>query len=299
MESIVANSTSEYLSDNMVAKHYKPESDESACSEGSTTQYDNGPPLISIVTVVFNDVKHIEDTIKSVVKQAYKNIEYIVIDGGSNDGTLDILRKYEDRIDYCVSESDEGIYDAMNKGIALANGKWINFMNAGDCFDHSLVLKNMSKGFMQDHVLVSGHVALFYEETFIETYGNQSIVPHQAAFFRTSEMKRLRFDLRYKILSDGELLSRMKCSEGFSALYIDIKVANFYLGGIGNHPRFLFNRMREELDLKSTNKESISFKWLFIQAINITGWLFYKILGERPYFTIFQKKVLALIKTFK
>jgi len=96
-------------------------------------------PLVSIVTVVFNGVKNIEQTIQSVLNQTYDNIEYIIIDGGSTDGTLDIIRKYEDVIDYWASESDNGIYDAMNKGIALAAGELINLLNADDFLEPAAV----------------------------------------------------------------------------------------------------------------------------------------------------------------
>ena len=97
-------------------------------------------PLITVVTVVYNDVKHIEDTILSVVNQTYPNIEYIIIDGGSTDGTVDIIKKYADHIAYWVSEPDKGIYDAMNKGLKKATGEWVNFMNSGDCFAQSKTL---------------------------------------------------------------------------------------------------------------------------------------------------------------
>lgn len=100
-------------------------------------------PLISIVTVSYNAVSTIEQTILSVINQTYPHIEYIIIDGGSTDGTVDIIKKYADRIAYWVSEPDKGIYDAMNKGIKVATGEWINFMNAGDCFANSKVLNEI------------------------------------------------------------------------------------------------------------------------------------------------------------
>ena len=92
-------------------------------------------PLISIITVVFNGGKTLEQTIQSVISQSYKHIEYIIIDGLSTDGTLDIIKKYEDQISYWVSESDNGLYDAMNKGILRANGEIIGMINSDDWYE--------------------------------------------------------------------------------------------------------------------------------------------------------------------
>ena len=89
-------------------------------------------PLISIITVVFNGEKYLEETIQSVINQTYSNVEYIIIDGGSTDGTLDIIKKYEDKIDYWVSEKDEGISDGFNKGIKLSKGKILGIINSDD-----------------------------------------------------------------------------------------------------------------------------------------------------------------------
>ena len=99
--------------------------------------------LISIVTVSYNAVLTIEQTILSVINQTYPNVEYIIIDGGSTDGTVDIIKKYEDKIAYWVSEPDKGIYDAMNKGVVVATGEWINFMNAGDIFTDGDVIDKL------------------------------------------------------------------------------------------------------------------------------------------------------------
>ena len=126
-------------------------------------------PLISIITVVFNGEKYLEETIQSVINQTYSNVEYIIIDGGSSDGTLDIIKKYEERIDYWVSEKDKGIYDAMNKGIDVASGEWINFMNAGDGFyaddvlDKIFILNQytpMQKGYEVDHTKTVAEISI-------------------------------------------------------------------------------------------------------------------------------------------
>jgi glycosyltransferase involved in cell wall biosynthesis len=89
-------------------------------------------PLLTVITIVYNNAKHIERTLLSVINQTYKNIEYLVIDGASTDGTLEIIQKYQNQISKIISEKDAGIYDAMNKGLALAKGDYILFMNSGD-----------------------------------------------------------------------------------------------------------------------------------------------------------------------
>src|ERR1700761_7114863 len=91
-------------------------------------------PILSVITIVYNNVNDIERTMLSVLNQTYGHIEYIVIDGKSNDGTLEIIKRYENRIAKLISEKDEGIYDAMNKGIAAATGDYVIFMNSGDEF---------------------------------------------------------------------------------------------------------------------------------------------------------------------
>jgi glycosyltransferase involved in cell wall biosynthesis len=100
--------------------------------QGLSPRWEEGWPVVSIITVVFNGAEMIEKTIQTVLGQTYPSIEYLLIDGGSKDGTIDIIRRYEDRINYWISEPDKGIYDAMNKGLAAATGDYVWFMNAGD-----------------------------------------------------------------------------------------------------------------------------------------------------------------------
>lgn len=101
---------------------------------------------VSVVTVVYNAVDKIAATLESVLDQRYEALEYIVVDGGSTDGTMEIINRYRDRLDIVISEKDNGIYDALNKGIALAGGEWIGIMNAGDCFASNDVLSRLFSG---------------------------------------------------------------------------------------------------------------------------------------------------------
>ena len=122
-------------------------------------------PLVSIVTVVYNGEKHLEESIKSVINQTYDNVEYIIIDGGSTDGTVDIIKKYEDKIDYWVSEKDGGIYDAMNKGIVISHGKIIGIVNADDLI-YPDTLAKVSQAFKNDEVMFTyGQVDLAGENS--------------------------------------------------------------------------------------------------------------------------------------
>ena len=119
-------------------------------------------PTISIITVAYNASNTIETTILSVVNQTYPNIEYIIIDGGSTDGTIDIIKKYESKITKWISEPDKGIYDAMNKGINLARGEWINFMNCGDSFYENNTLQVIS-----DTIINSKDINVIYGNSII------------------------------------------------------------------------------------------------------------------------------------
>ena len=197
---------------------------------------------ISIVTVCFNSVKTIEQTIKSVINQSYKYIEYIIIDGGSTDGTLDIIRKYESYISYWVSEPDKGIYDAMNKGINVASGELIAFINSDDWYDENAITH-----FAEAYTNQSADV-LYGDIVYIDEYGKEryesnaklnfdkmlytNILCHQAICVRTELMKNNLFDLRYKLLADYDFLLSLLVA-GYSFYYIgNYLIAYFRWGGV-------------------------------------------------------------------
>lgn len=165
-------------------------------------------PKITVVTVCYNCVTEIEDTIKSVIAQSYKDLEYIVIDGASNDGTLDIINKYKNNINVIVSEHDKGIYDAMNKGIELATGEWINFMNAGDTFFNKDSIKdffsiadvNSPNDILYGDTILVYPLGLYYKDCHPDDQKEHWC--HQSMFIRTSIMKQYRYDLKYKVRAD-------------------------------------------------------------------------------------------------
>ncbi len=201
-------------------------------------------PLVSIVTVVYNAEEHIEETIKSIINQTYYNIEYIIIDGGSTDKTKSIINKYTDRIDYFISEPDKGIYDAMNKGIKIATGEWINFMNAGDTFYNSNVLQSIfSRKDTYKYKLIYGNVNAFHKE-----YGINKIVgremdvndiymkmptSHQAIFCNSQAFKEIGvYNTDYKVIGDYEWFVRFyKKYRGKELWYINIIISNYSIEG--------------------------------------------------------------------
>lgn len=190
-------------------------------------------PLVSIVTVCYNAVDTIEETILSVINQTYPNIEYIVIDGGSTDGTKKIVEKYQHKIRRWVSEADNGIYDAMNKGICFATGKWINFMNAGDTYYDEKTI--------EDFIMrVSPYTDIAYGDTIIklavgrflqkaqdiDVLTNQMAFGHQAAFMKTSLHKNMPFETSYRSSGDYNFFYQAYM-KNYVFEYIPIIVANY------------------------------------------------------------------------
>ncbi|RRV00060.1 glycosyltransferase [Stutzerimonas xanthomarina] len=200
-------------------------------------------PLISVVTVVFNGGDFIEKTILSVLGQKYSNVEYIIIDGGSTDGTLDILRRYEGLIEYWVSERDSGIYDAMNKGAEIASGDWICFMNGGDLFFDDRVIHKIAESITPTSQVCFGKSLSTYEDMQVvryEDFGSSErdfyltkMPNHQAIFIRKDKYKSVRYSLDYRYCSDTDYLRRV-FDEAAYCEYPGF-VSRFELGGVSNY----------------------------------------------------------------
>lgn len=171
-------------------------------------------PIVTVITVVRNGEDTLEQTIQSVLRQTYVNIEYIIIDGASTDHTLDIIKKYEDKLALWVSKPDRGIYDAMNTGIRLATGEWINYMNAGDSFYSCDVIEKIFAGREEgadviygDHqIIYSSHRAKIEKAKESRKLWKGMMICHQSLFIRTKLLKNRKFDVSYRIAADFEML---------------------------------------------------------------------------------------------
>ena len=194
-------------------------------------------PKVTVVTVCFNAIGEIEETILSVINQTYPNIEYVIIDGGSTDGTVDIIKKYHDHINTWISEPDHGIYDAMNKGVLRSTGQWVNFMNAGDSFCSDSVVEEFMSKVESDTTIAYGNTVLVYElgERLdnpgpLEGLSKGMIFGHQSAFVDLDYHKNHLFDTSFRSSGDYNFFYKSYI-EGVKFQYIDISVAKYKAQG--------------------------------------------------------------------
>ena len=211
-------------------------------TQGYFKQSQEDKPLITVVTVVFNGEKFLEETILSVINQTYDNVEYIIIDGGSTDGTLDIIRKYEHAIDYWVSEKDDGIYDAWNKAVMLSFGKWLAFLGSDDFYEKN-ALELYSEKLEDSYDYISSLIVKLDEsEPSRVIYGNswswkvyQRImnVAHVGSLHNCSLFKEVGlYDIHYKIAGDYELLLRKRSK--LKSFFVSKVTATMRMGGISH-----------------------------------------------------------------
>ena len=191
-------------------------------------------PKITVAQVTYNCVSCLEESLLSVINQTYENVEYVVIDGGSTDGTLELLKKYKDKIDVLVSEPDGGIYDAMNKALSMATGDFIYFLGADD---HLLSWRTLEK--VAPKLVDSEHV--FYGQIYFEAFNllhkgkfnrfkrARFNYCHQAIFYPRGVYKCFRYDLKYRLFADNEYNFRV--SEKYPFKWIGETVAFYADGG--------------------------------------------------------------------
>lgn len=258
---------------------------------------------VSIITIVYNGAEEIENTIKSVISQTYSNIEYIIIDGGSSDGTVDILKKYDSQITYWHSKKDSGIYHAMNIGNNIATGDYIFFLNSGDFFASNEVVELINKGAAQYHYsLLAGRTKIYYNNIDlgivspplnIQLNDKSPAFSHQATFIHKSIYKKLAYNTIYSISADKEYWYRVKKVENFSVLFYDLNIASFGLGGVSNNHKNVLNRRLEDFYIEYKH-EGINFL-KFFKMIFKTILTYFITLNEDFYF----KKIYVTMNKFK
>lgn len=215
--------------------------------------------LISIITINYNELEGLSKTMQSVFEQTYTSIEYIVIDGNSTDGSKEYVENNADKLDYWVSEPDKGIYNAMNKGIKVANGEYLLFLNSGDSFYDKNILLEVSKQFLDKRSIYYCNVQRFYRngDAYIKKYPKElsfgffvdSTLPHQGTFIKKTLFNNyMYYNENYLIASDWEFWICLICKFNVSYKHIDLVISNFGMDGISNEESGKLKAEQERLE---------------------------------------------------
>ena len=244
---------------------------------------------ITIVTVVYNDAYTIEKTILSVRVQKFTNYEFIVIDGGSVDGTIDIVNYYSDKIDIIITEPDRGLYDAMNKGLNLATGKWIYFLNSGDYLLDRDTLQNVSALLEDSFDVVHFNCKVTNNDgqevntrrypKNIQEITRWPCIQHQSVFVRSSIVQgSYGFNLDYKILADYDLFLRLYINGKKFFFYKDIYISNYNSQGISAQKNSIDTLIKElkTIQLKQLKRTSK----LILYQLYLKKFLYYVPFGD-------------------
>lgn len=225
-------------------------------------------PCVSIITVCYNAADVIEKTIKSVVGQTYCNLQYIIIDGNSTDGTVDIINKYSNRVSVFVCEPDNGIYDAMNKGMKYIKGDWVNFMNAGDTFHDENVVNDIfgEKSIIGDDIkelkVIGGNTYnVCTKDSWVHYAEPSSVIPfrlpfsHQACFVRPP----FSFNLEYKIAADYKILYDIFYKYGEKSICsVNYIIADYQKDGSFS----TVNYRKAKAEYLKIQSRHMSFRWI-------------------------------------
>ncbi|WP_309642390.1 glycosyltransferase family 2 protein [Flavobacterium sp.] len=211
---------------------------------------------VSIITITYNDKAGLQKTFESVLNQTFKDFEFLVIDGGSSDGSKELIEEHQNQIDYWVSESDKGVYHAMNKGIKAAKGDFIIFMNSGDYFYNDKLLEEIAP-------MLTDEFDIYYGDNYkispnskrLKTYPEElkfsffyhSCINHQSTFIRRSLFEKyFYYNEDYKIASDWEFFVYVICYANVPYKYLKKTIAMYDFTGISSNPKFAALLLKEK-----------------------------------------------------
>lgn len=234
---------------------------------------------ISIITVCFNSEKYIQNTIESVLNQTYPNIEYIIVDGGSTDNTVNIIKSYGDKIKKFISEPDNGIYDAMNKGINLASGKIIGIINSDDFFSSKDIISKINSEFTDDFDAIYGDIAFVHPgnlKKHVRYYSGKNfrnwmlrfgiMPPHASVYIRKKVFDTFgNYKINFKVSADFELLVRFLYVNKIKVKYLNLNMVTMRTGGIST--RSLSGKMQINKDSVNACKENGIFSNMLFMLI--------------------------------
>lgn len=269
--------------------------------------YHKNKILVTIITVVFNGEKYIDNTIQSVLNQTYENIEYIIIDGGSTDQTIDIIRQYNNQISYWLSEPDEGISDAFNKGIALSKGEIIGILSSDDWYEENtveIIVEELMESYAE---IICGSSQFWNNEkkdfisfSSIELLEKEMTVNHATVFIKKDIYRKFGLFKNYQVAMDYELILRFKVNNVKFLVIPDI-LANVRVGGVSNSEWLkskIWITYKEVADIKTSllgNKTKNNFYFYYSVIRGYTSGLLKKI-GllyfvnlYRKYFSIWKR----------
>ena len=197
----------------------------------------------TIITINYNNGKELRRTIESVINQTHTDFEYVVIDGGSTDDSVSIIKEYADRIDFWISERDKGVYNAMNKGLSHAHGEYVNFMNSGDSFYSPTVLEEIDSEIGDADILFGnvcnslsgrryGGIKADSEVTFLTL--KKEIICHQGTFYRRTIFERHPYDESLKLIADWKVNVQAIVFDNCKVKVVDTIVANYDLTGMSS-----------------------------------------------------------------
>ena len=226
---------------------------------------------LSIITVNYNDASGLERTIQSVISQTFRDFEFIVIDGGSSDGSVEVIKKYEKHINYWISESDGGIYQGMNKGLLQAKGEYVNFMNGGDRFHAPDVLDKVFSLDTTADIITGAHTGSPHPNVGPKGVTMYSLitgaVDHQASFIRREVALHHPYDEKYRIVSDWKFFIQALVFDNCTFFYTDTIVVDVDMTGISNTNITLDHQERESV-LKELFPERILKDYYLLASIH-------------------------------
>jgi glycosyltransferase involved in cell wall biosynthesis len=241
---------------------------------------------ISIITVCYNSATTIEKTILSVAGQTYKDIEYIIVDGNSKDATVAIIKKYGSKVSKWISESDKGLYDAMNKGIAMATGDLIGILNSDDTFNSDTVVEQIANFHLQNSIDASvGNIMQHRENgkvvrNYSSKYWNPRklkigfMPPHPSIFFRRDLFSRFgNYDLGFKIGADYELITRFFLKNKISWKHSGIITTAMLVGGLSSSGTSSYKLITKEI------QRALHMNGVLFLPLKIKMRFFWKIVG--------------------